>query len=147
MVPQARVKSLAYLGSFFMMEHARQNGCDDCLSTNSDGWLLETACANIFWIHDNTLYTPDRDLHLYTGVTIAVFQRAAQDALGMNVREVRCKLEDIPKDAHVFRCNATLGAIPIIKIGDLNFSRNEDLETSLTNAHNTLAQENSLSFH
>ncbi len=60
----ASYKSLAHLNRLYVMEEARQQGVDDCLTLTEKGIVLEMAFGNVCWIVEKTLFTPSRDLPL-----------------------------------------------------------------------------------
>lgn len=49
------------------MQEASDNGCDNALLLDNGGHICETATGNIFWIADDTLYTPATSLPFVPG--------------------------------------------------------------------------------
>lgn len=113
----ASFKSLAHLNRFYVMEEARRQGMDDCLTLTETGIVLEAAFGNIFWVVEDRLFTPSRSLPLYFGVTITkVLEKAKEE--GYQVEEVELTLEELPDEAAFFRTNSMGGVRPICQIGN-----------------------------
>ncbi len=108
----AGYKSLAHLNRLYVMEEARQQGMDDCLTRTEGGIVLEAAFGNLCWIVGKTLFTPSRRLPLYFGVTISKMIEAAR-LEGYAVEEVEMTLEELPKEGLYFRTNSMGGIRPI----------------------------------
>jgi len=111
----AAYKSLAHLNRLYVMEEARQQGVDDCLTMTEKGSVLETAFGNICWIMEKRLYTPSRALPLYFGVTLTQLIERAQEH-GYGVEEVEVGLEELPEEAAYFRTNSMGGICPVARI-------------------------------
>ncbi|MCH9627314.1 MAG: D-alanine aminotransferase [Chlamydiales bacterium] len=108
----AGYKSLAHLNRLYVMEEARRQGMDDCLTRTEGGIVLETAFGNLCWIVERTLFTPSRKLPLYFGVTISqMIERARVE--GYAIEEVAMTLEELPKEGLYFRTNSMGGIRPI----------------------------------
>lgn len=108
----AQYKSLAHLNRFYVMEEARRQGVDDCLTLTEEGIVLECAFGNICWIVDKTLYTPSRELPLYFGVTITKLIEQKRDE-GFNIEEVAIPLKKLPQEGAFFRTNSMGGVRPV----------------------------------
>jgi branched-subunit amino acid aminotransferase/4-amino-4-deoxychorismate lyase len=121
-------KSLAHLGRYFVMEHAKKTGLDDAVTTTEQGLLLEAAFGNLFWLESGTLFTPDPSLPLHFGVTIRKVIEFAKER-GWNISFVKMRLEEVPQGAYLYRCNTMSGIRPIIKLGSREFPRENSLET------------------
>lgn len=48
---------------------AADNQCADALLLSADGYVCETTCGNIFWLQNETLYTPSLDCGALDGST------------------------------------------------------------------------------
>ncbi|NGX54275.1 MAG: Aminodeoxychorismate lyase [Chlamydiae bacterium] len=113
----ARIKSLAFLNRFTVMEYAHEQGADDAITQSADGVLLESAFGNLFWIYEGTIYTPDPALPLYFGVTLSEFLKQTE----LPVRYGRWKVDEIPEEGSLFRTNSLTLIRPIARIGDYHF--------------------------
>lgn len=124
--PHSSFKSLAHLTRYFVAEYAHERKCDDALTRSPEGYLLEASFANIFWVEDETLFTPDRHLPLHFGVSIS-----EAFAMVSKAQFVRKKLEEIPETACLYRINTMSGIRPIEKIEAKVFRRDLSLEKHL----------------
>jgi 4-amino-4-deoxychorismate lyase len=117
----ASFKSLAHLNRYYVMEEARRQGLDDCVTVTEGGIVLEAAFGNLCWIVDRTIYTPSRDLPLYFGVTLTQF---IEEKIGEGyvAQEVEIPLEELPEEARYFRTNTMGGVRPIAEIGGRSFT-------------------------
>ncbi len=113
----AYFKSLAHLNRFYVMEEARRQEMDDCLTLTEKGVVLEAAFGNIFWLIEDRLFTPSRSLPLYFGVTITKVLEEAE-ARGYQVEEVEVRFEELPDEAAFFRTNSMGGVRPVCQIGN-----------------------------
>ena len=108
----ASYKSLAHLNRFYVMEEARRQGVDDCLTLTERGIVLELAFGNLFWTVGKRLFTPSRTLPLYFGVTLThVIEKAVKE--GYEVEEVEVRVEELPEEAAYYRTNS-MGGVRLI---------------------------------
>lgn len=117
--PLASLKTLSFLQRLQIKDYAIERGADDCLVRDAQGHILETAYANIFWIHGSGLYIPDPSLSYYFGVTL---ERVIAFVKHLSLCYV--KVKKIPPDAHPYLCNSMRGICPIVQCGNQHFHRN-----------------------
>jgi 4-amino-4-deoxychorismate lyase len=79
---------------------------DDYIVLSPEGYVLECVFANIFWVQEENLFTPDPVLPLMFGLTIQEIV-----AHSKNVHFVKTK--NIPTDAKLFACNSMQGIVPL----------------------------------
>lgn len=139
----AKVKSLAHLNRFCVMEYAKERGLDDAITQTESGKLLECSFANLFWKVEKTLYIPHPTLPYYSGLTLDMMIRCAK-VLGFNVSYVESSLKEIPKEAQVYRCNTMTAIRPIIEIEDCTFSRDATFELEMQKEYQKLVDRLSL---
>lgn len=72
---------------------------------NQEGFLSEGVVSNLFWVKEDTLYTPSLSTGCLPGITRAWVIRAAK-ALGFNVIEGEFTPDEPVKADTVFVCNA-----------------------------------------
>ncbi len=112
----ASFKSLAHLNRLYIMEEARKQGVDDCLTLTENEIVLELAFGNLCWVIEKTFYTPSRNLPLYFGVTLTkIIERVKSQ--GYRIEEVEVGVEELPQGAAYFRTNSMGGIRPIAQIG------------------------------
>jgi len=103
--PTARLKSLSYLDRLFVMDYAISHGFDDAIVLSVEGFLLETAFSNIFWINGPDVYIPDPNLDLMMGVTLTDHIEVLKNS-GHTIHYVKQRLEDIAPSSQIFICNS-----------------------------------------
>ncbi|MFC3078737.1 aminotransferase class IV [Phenylobacterium terrae] len=110
--PASRLKTLAYLDNVLAREEARAAGADEAVMLNTRGELACAAAANLFWIRQGRLETPDLACGVLAGVMRARVLAAAA-RLGVAATEVRAP-EAVLEDAEaVFLTNSLIGVRPV----------------------------------
>lgn len=79
-------KTHNYMENILLLKSARSAGCSDVIRVNGAGQLAETAVGNLFFIQDETLFTPAVATGILPGVVRSVVLEAAQ-ILGIAVVE------------------------------------------------------------
>ncbi|SCA63170.1 hypothetical protein SCG7086_AL_00160 [Chlamydiales bacterium SCGC AG-110-P3] len=121
--PLARIKTLSYLHRLFLFQQAHAMGFDDVITVSRDGYLLESAFSNVFWIADGVISTPDNSLPLLEGLSIVSILND-YSARGYKVDRGCWSLEQIPEHARVLTCNA-MQTRRVSAIGDRVFPETE----------------------
>lgn len=122
--PTAHLKTLSYLDHTQVKKYALREGFHDAITMSKEGFLLETAFSNLFWIDQNVLYYPHFDLPYLKGVYL---QHLLANATLSN-RGVKISFEELPSSASVFTCNSLSHIRSVGSIGDRAFPRNFDWE-------------------
>lgn len=135
----ASYKSLAHLNRFYVMQEAKVQEVDDCVTLTEQGIILEAAFGNLFWVKAKTLYTPDPKLPLYFGVTIKNILKIAL-TLGYQVEFIKAPLDAIPEGASCFRVNTMQGIRAVAQIGTSLFSVNTVVERVFLNGYEDLIE-------
>jgi branched-chain amino acid aminotransferase/4-amino-4-deoxychorismate lyase len=112
--PASRLKTLSYLDNVLARAEARAGGADEALMLNTRGEIACAAAANVFWIRDDVLFTPDLDCGVLDGIERARVLRAAV-ALGLVIGMVRATPDDL-KGAAVFLTNSLIGVRPVSRL-------------------------------
>jgi 4-amino-4-deoxychorismate lyase len=115
------LKSLAYLERLLIKEDAARRKFDDCLVKDSQGHLLETAFANLFWRRGGKIYIPDPELPYYFGASLERVICSAKDCHFI-------KAKRIPGNAQVYLCNSMIGICPVVRIEEQTYARDPDFE-------------------
>jgi 4-amino-4-deoxychorismate lyase len=110
--PTASLKTLSYLDRLYVAEYAFSRSFDEAVVLSGEGFILETAFSNIFWIEDRDVFVPDPQLDLLMGITIRKEIEVFKEK-GYTVHFVKAKLEDISAKAKVFVCNSIRGVTPV----------------------------------
>lgn len=126
--PLAHVKSLSYMDRLHMADYASRHNFDDVLVT-SEGRMLETSFANIFWADKGAFFSPEPSYNLLTGATVTLLSKE------IKINFVKNKLEEVSDTAQVYLCNSIHCILPVVQIDKREFSRDRDLEASLLNSY------------
>lgn len=125
--PIAHIKSLSYLTNLVARQYAINRGCQDAVFTNTEGFILETSFANLFWIEEGICYIPDCSLPYLKGVFLNSLLKRSPFPL----KFVRSNIQQISSNSHVFMCNSLLHTCPVIEIDGKEFQRDRVLEIQL----------------
>jgi branched-chain amino acid aminotransferase len=104
----ANIKSNNYLPYVMAAQHAREHQLSDSLVLNTHNRICDGTIANIFRIHNNTIYTPP----LTEGGVGGVMRKYLLNKLpkaGYTVQEKICTPEDLEAATEVFLTNALYG--------------------------------------
>ncbi len=100
-----KIKSLSYLDQLTLHTYAKEQGCDEVLTVNHEGYVLEGAFSNVFFEENDVFYFMDRSLPYYEGLT--------QERLIQSKKEVRFVkvTPDQLKGKRLYTCNSLKGVI------------------------------------
>ncbi len=108
----SRVKTLSYLDRLAVKQYAMNQNTDDAIVCNENGEVLESSFSNLYWIHENILFTPAFTSPLFKGITLSEIIETSD----IPVKECMCRPEEIPSEAKIFLCNSLTGSVPVKKI-------------------------------
>jgi len=95
-------------------------GLLDGVALDIEGNVVETTMANLFWVVDGELFTPDLSLSGVSGVMRkVVLGYALENKLTVNIG--RYPLAHLENADEVFICNSILGVAPVIKLRQQTF--------------------------
>lgn len=92
---------------------AMESGSDDALMLTMNGKISETTNANIFWIHDKTVFTPSIDCDLFPGITRSIVINLLKAEIDMNFEEASFEYEHILGSEAAFVTNSVREIRPI----------------------------------
>ena len=104
----ANIKSNNYLPYVMAAQYARENQLNDSLVLNTHNRICDGTIANIFRIHDNTIYTPPLTEGGIGGVMRKYLLTELPKA-GYTVQEKICTPEELEAATEVFLTNALYG--------------------------------------
>lgn len=119
-------KTTNYYENIYTKKYANKNGYDDGLFTDINNVILECSMSNIFFIKDNSIYTPSKDLPILNGVMKKRILDIC-DELNIEVIEMDIKLEDIENYDFAFVTNSLMKAIKITQIEEIFYSEHNKL--------------------
>ena len=118
--PASRVKSLSYLDNVLARAEARTAGADEAVMLNNRGELACAGAANLFWITDDRLHTPDLACGVLDGITRACVLAAAA-SLGVEARLAALPVEALVEAQAIFLTNSLIGVRPVARFEDRSF--------------------------
>jgi len=136
--PHSHLKTLAYLDRMHIQRWAQQHRFDDAITQSAEGFLLESAFSNVFWIPDQTLYTPCASLALLPRIALQGVQAITQ-SWGWAQRSGRYRLDDISSNAQLFTCNALTGPRAVAKLSSQAYTVDTELSRCLQHSYRNWA--------
>lgn len=134
------------LTSTLALMEAQDNHCDEALLIGAAGDVCSAAAANIFWIRNGTLFTPDIETGCLDGITrYQVLQLTTAP-----VEECEAFLEEFMEAEAAFITNSRLGIWPIAtlqpmgKIFDAHHPMIAQLQAALTKEKANYISKNSV---
>ncbi len=83
------------IGSTLALMEAADHGCDDAILLTPDGYLAETASANLFWVLNGRLFTPPLSTNCVNGTTRAATLRLFEVVETLATADILNKAEAI----------------------------------------------------
>ncbi|ABV73578.1 branched-chain amino acid aminotransferase [Rickettsia canadensis str. McKiel] len=116
--PLQSKSSAQYNMAITSKKEAKALGYDDALLLDYEGYIAECTTTNIFFVKDQTLYTPIADRFL-NGITRQTIIEIAKD-FGLEVKEERLKLEQVESFTG---CFVTGTAIEVQNINSIDLGK------------------------
>lgn len=120
--PLSRFKTLDYLPSICAKQAALSNNFDDALLLNTKGEVVCTSVANIFWVKDTVLFTPDIACGALPGVMRAHVLRVASE-LAIQTSETRAGVDVLMAADEAFITNSLINIVSIKHLENKMFSQ------------------------
>lgn len=105
----------AYVNSALARQEALDAGCDDALFLNNQEYVSELSAANVFFVKNGVLYTPDCASDILEGITRRSVISLAKDT-GLEIQERKLALTEFYTADEVFACGTSAFVSPIIEI-------------------------------
>ena len=106
----AQFKTANKLAQVLARAEADAAGADEALLCNTDGFVVEGASSNLFWIESGTVCTPPLASGILAGVTRAVTLELCKQ-LGLSVAERQIKPDQLRRTDGVFLTLSSLGVV------------------------------------
>ena len=110
-------KLLAGLAGTLAQREAALNGCDETLLLDSDDSIREGAASNIFWVRDDTLYTPGREC----AIVLGTIRDRIIALTNLVVREARYGLTELEGADEVFITNTGVLVASVVEVAPLDY--------------------------
>jgi branched-chain amino acid aminotransferase len=113
--PLAQFKTCNKLAQILARAEADAAGADEALLLNTDGFAVEGASSNLFWIERETICTPPLASGILSGVTRAVVMEICEQ-LGFKIREANIEVERLRCTDGIFVSLSSFGVVEIISL-------------------------------
>jgi branched-subunit amino acid aminotransferase/4-amino-4-deoxychorismate lyase len=110
--PLIGIKSLNYLNNVLAWEEAQSRDFDEAVVLNERGEITSATTANLFWVKDGTLHTPN----LSTGAVAGVTRECVIDVASKHfipLLEGVYEMGDLTDADEIFLTSSTLGVAPV----------------------------------
>ena len=111
-----RIKSLNYMSNILARIEARVAGAAEGIMLNPQGYVTEATVDNIFFVKNETLYSPSVTLGVLPGITRATVMELAKKELGLQVVEGLFTRYDLYNADEVFMTGTAVEIISAVKI-------------------------------
>ncbi|MBI4324104.1 MAG: aminotransferase class IV family protein [Chloroflexi bacterium] len=91
---------------------AEADGADDALMLNTNGEVVETTSANVFWVYQNTIYATPTGRGALPGITRAVVLELCQ-ALGISTAKKVIQPQTLRRADSIFLSLSSCGVVPV----------------------------------
>ncbi len=113
----AGIKHLNRLEQVMAAAEARDQGYDEALMADADGYLIEGSCSNLFLLCQDIWLTPRLDRAGVMGILRSTVLEAC-DQLDIAVEEREISSSLLAQASAAFLCNALWGIRPLGSVGD-----------------------------
>lgn len=108
-------KTTNYFENIYTKNYANENGFNDGIFLNSEGIVLECSMSNIFFVRNNAIFTPSKQLPILNGTKKKRVLQVCEE-LNILVTETEIKVEEIDKFDFVFISNSLMGIMKVVQI-------------------------------
>lgn len=125
--PLAGMKCASYAENLLALDHARRQGFDETIFTNSSGHLCEAATANLFLASEGTLLTPPLASGCLPGITREVVIELAK-VLGIPCHERDLLPAELPRAEEVFLTSSIRGLTRLSRVEDHHYAEGRTIQ-------------------
>jgi branched-subunit amino acid aminotransferase/4-amino-4-deoxychorismate lyase len=115
--PLAGVKSCNYLENLLALEEAKSRRFDEAIRLNERGEMASAAMANLFWVNEETIFTPSLETGCLEGTTRSLVIELAKE-LGFEVYTTQEHFDELRLADEVFITSAGLGIARVASVED-----------------------------
>lgn len=112
--PRAKVNG-NYVNSSLMKNEALQNGFDDAIALDESGHVSESTVANIFFVRNGVLVTPDPSKDILEGITRNTILKIAEH-LGIAHEERPVDRTELYITDEMFLCGSSARITPVLSV-------------------------------
>ncbi|GAA6204385.1 aminodeoxychorismate lyase [Thalassotalea sp. SU-HH00458] len=107
------LKHLNRLEQVLIRDELDNTPADDLLVCDLNGFVVETSCANIFWLRDEQVFTPVLD-----DAGVRGLYRQNILSFDTSIKQVKEKMSDLADISAMFICNSVMGIVPVKKFNN-----------------------------
>jgi 4-amino-4-deoxychorismate lyase len=123
----AGIKHLNRLEQVLVRQQIDSSDFDDAVVLDCQGYIVETAMANIFWVKGDVVYTPSLDLAGVNGIMRAKVIAWLTEA-GYQVKTDRYRLGSVISADEVFITNCLMAVVRVNSIEEANYQERRVFE-------------------
>lgn len=109
------IKAITLLPNILMKMTAKQQGADDAILIDRDGFVTEGTSNNVFIVRDGQLQTPPQSTALLSGITRQVILELAEQH-NMPFSETPLTLPDLQAADEIWLTSSTKYALPVTQL-------------------------------
>lgn len=109
--PLAGMKTCNYLENILAFDEAQRSGFHEAVRLNERGEITSACMANLFWLHDGQLFTPDLSTGCFPGTTREFVME------NLECLEVKEKVGSLHAADAIFLSSAGLGIVGVTSLG------------------------------
>lgn len=123
----AQYKTVNKLAQILARAEADATGADEALLLNTDGFVVEGASSNLFWIQSGVVCTPPMTSGVLAGVTRAVVLELCCE-LGLPTRETAVTPDGLRQAEGVFLTLSSYGVVPAAQLDGVRLAQSPRVE-------------------
>jgi len=100
---------------------ASEQNADDALMLNTRGFISETTIANIFWIKNQHVFTPNIECDILPGITRGIFNNLVRLESNKTIIKGKFTISDIENAEAAFICNSLREMVPVRSLDNVDF--------------------------
>lgn len=107
------LKHLNRLEQVIIRDELDNSPADDFLVCDLNDFVVESSCANVFWMRGDKIYTPD----LHNAGVLGVYRKNIL-SFDQNINLVQEKPDELNDITAMFICNSVMGIIPVNQLNN-----------------------------
>lgn len=115
------IKSLNFLNNIIATIEAKGSKAHEAIMLNYKGYVAEGTTSNIFFIKDQTLYTPAVEVGILDGITRTEILDIAKEK-GLKIKEGKFTVRDMHNAQEVFISSTTREIMPVTQIDNIKIA-------------------------
>lgn len=119
-------KTTNYFENIYTKNNANINGFDDGIFINTDDVVLECSMSNIFFVKNDTIFTPKSELPILNGIMKKRITELCEE-LNINMIEKEIKVSEIEKFNYAFLSNSLMKVMKVTQIENITYERENEI--------------------